>query len=176
METVKELLVQCKKKTQQLNLTETNFVLDLAIYSKAVEVVMEEPHSDLRYFINLRMGGFHATCVFLGVIGKRFGGAGLKDVMVEAGILGEDAAQKVLRGKHYNNGMRAHLYVSEAITRVKLDVFLEWLLFHDKYHVYDTVFKSDEVKKVEVLRNSDNLTGCMKIFQDLFTLDEEFED
>ena len=99
---------------------------------------MEERHSDLRDFINLKMGGFHATCVFLGVIGKQFGDAALKDVMVEAGILREDAAQKVLRGKHYNNGMRAHLYVAEAITRVKLDAFLDWLHFHDKYHVYDT--------------------------------------
>ena len=96
--------------------------------------------------------------------------------MVEAGILGEDAAQKALRGKHYNNGMRAHLYVAEAMTRVKLDAFLEWLLFHNKYHVHDTVFKSDEVKKIEVSRNSDNLTDCMDIFQDLFTLYEEFEE
>ena len=29
-------------------------------------------------FINLRMGGFHATCVFLGVIGKRFDDVGSK--------------------------------------------------------------------------------------------------
>ena len=163
METVKELLVQCKKKAQQLNQIETDLVLDHTIYSKAVEVVMEEQRSDLRDFINFRMGGFHATCVFLGVIRKQFGDVGLKDVMVEAGILGEDAAQNVLRGKHCNNGIRAHVYVAEAMARVKLDAFLEWLFFHDKHHVYDTVFKSDEVKKIEFLRNSDNLTDCMKI-------------
>ena len=163
METVKELLVQCKKKAQQLNQIETDLVLDHTIYSRAVEVVMEEQHSDLRDFINFRMSGFHATCVFLGVIGKQFGDVGLKDVMVEAGILGEDAAQNVLRGKHCNNGIRAHVYVAEAIARVKLDAFLEWLLFHDKHHVYDIVFKSDEVKKIEFLRNSDNLTDCVKI-------------
>ena len=29
--------------------------------------------------------------------------------MIETGIPGEDAPQKVLHGKHYNNGMRAHL-------------------------------------------------------------------
>ena len=94
MDTVKELLVQCKEKVKQLNLMETDLVLDHAIYSKAVEVVMEELYSDLKYFINFRMGGFHATCVFLGVIGKRFGVEGLKDVMVEAVTLEEDAAQK----------------------------------------------------------------------------------
>lgn len=59
-------------------------------------------------FINLRMGGYHATCVFLGVIGKRVDDVGSKQVMIETGIPGEDAPQKVLQGKHYN-GMRAHL-------------------------------------------------------------------
>ena len=131
---------------------------------------MEERHSDLKDFINLRTGGFHATCVFLGFTGKRFGDAGLKYVMVQSRILGEDAAQKVLRRKRYNNDMSVHLCVAEAMTRVKLDAFQEWLLSHDKYHAYDAVFKLDEVRKTEVLRNSDNLTDCMKTFQDLFTL------
>ena len=105
METVKELLVQYKEKPQQLNLAETDLVLNHVIYSKAVGVVMDERHSDLRDFNSLRMSGFHVTHVFPGVIGKRFGDADLKDVTAEAEILGEDAAQKVLKGKHYNNGM-----------------------------------------------------------------------
>ena len=127
METVKELLAQSKEKAQQLNLTETDLVLDHAICSKAVEVVMDERHPDLRDFINLRTGGFHATCVFLGATGKQFSDAGLKDVMVETGILGEDTAQNVLRGKHYKNGKSTRLCVAQVMTRVKLDAFLEWL-------------------------------------------------
>ena len=115
-------------------------------------------------------------CIFLGVIGKRFGDAGLKDIMVKAGILGEDAAQKVLRGKHYNISMAVHLYVAEAMTRVKLDAFLEWLHFHNKYHVYHKVLKPNEVKLIEFLRNSDNLTECTEISQGLFKLYKEFEE
>ena len=72
---------------------ETDLVFDQAIYSKVLEVVMEEQISDLRDFINLRMGDFHATCVYSGVIGKQFSDAGLKDVMVKAVVLGEYAAQ-----------------------------------------------------------------------------------
>ena len=79
METVKDLLVECKDKTQQLNLMETGLVMDHSIYSKVLEVVMEEQRSDLRDFINFRMGVFHAMCVFFGVIGKQFSDAGLKD-------------------------------------------------------------------------------------------------
>ena len=58
---------------------------------------MEERHSDLKDFINLRTGGFHATCIFLGFIGKRFGDAGLKYVMVQSGIL-----EKMLLRKFYD--------------------------------------------------------------------------
>ena len=155
METVKELLAQSKEKAQQLNLTETDLVLDHAIYSKAVEVVMDERHPDLRDFINLRMG-FHATCVFLGATGKQFGDAGLKDVMVETGILGEDTAQKVLRGKHYNNGKSTRLCVAQVMTRVKLDAFLEWLsqdLF-TLYEEFEDEFSNEKLFPIAVFWNS----------------------
>ena len=55
------------------------------------------------------------TCVFLGIIGNRLDDSDLKYVEVEPGILGENTAQKVLRGKDLNNGMRAHLYVAEPV-------------------------------------------------------------
>ena len=55
-----------------------------------LEVVMEEQHSDLRDFINLKISGFYAMLVLLRVIGKKFGDADLNDVMVEAG---EDGVQ-----------------------------------------------------------------------------------
>ena len=84
METVKEVLVQCKEKATQLGLSETDVVLDHSIYCKAVEIIMNDRHTNLRDFINLRMGDFHATCLFLDVIGKRFGDAGLKDLIVES--------------------------------------------------------------------------------------------
>lgn len=140
--------------------------MDQAIYSKDVE-----QHSDLRDFINLRIGGFHATFAFLSFIGKELCDTDLKDAIVETGILGEDTAQEALRGKHNNNSMRTHLYVAEAITRVKLDIFLELLHFLDKYYVYGTVLKSDEVKKIGIPSNSDNLT----VLQHLFNFCEEFE-
>ena len=85
-----------KEKAEALNLKETNLVLDHAIYCKAVEIVMSERNTHLRSFINLRMDGFHATCVFLSVIGKRFADGGLKDLIAESGLLGEDQASQML--------------------------------------------------------------------------------
>ena len=77
MDTIQEVLSLCREKAEHLNLAETDLVLDHAIYSKAVEIVMMERNSDLRDFVNLRMGGFHAACIFMSVIGKRFTEAGL---------------------------------------------------------------------------------------------------
>ena len=84
MDVVLEVLKQCKEKAEALNLYETDLVLDHAIYEKAVKFVMNEKYTDLRTFIYIRMGGFHAASIFLGVIGKRFKDAGLKDLNIES--------------------------------------------------------------------------------------------
>ena len=48
METVKEVLVQFKEKVTQLGLSETDLVLDHAIYCKAVEIIMNDRHRSER--------------------------------------------------------------------------------------------------------------------------------
>ena len=102
MDTIQEVLCQVKEKAEALNLKETDLVLDHAIYSKAVEIVMSERNTHLRSFINLRMGGFYATCVFLSVIGKRFADGGWKIWLLNLVFLGEDLASQILKGKDYN--------------------------------------------------------------------------
>ena len=79
-DTVLELLNQFKIKAEKLGLMETDVVLDMAIYSKAVEIFMNPRYIDLEDFIVLRLGGFHTTCIFIAVIGKRFGNARLRDI------------------------------------------------------------------------------------------------
>ena len=176
METVKEVLVQCKEKATQLGFSETDLVLDYAIYCKAVEIIMDDRHTNLRDFINLRMGGFHATCVFLGVIGKRFGDAGLKDLIVETGLIGADMTEQLLKGKHYNNAIRIHHYVAEAITRLKLEVFQDWLQSNGKNQVYESSMNADEVKFLDASRNSDSMNSCLEHLQELFDLYNDFEE
>ena len=99
----------------------TDLVLDHEIYAKAVEILMIEKLTDLRTFINIRMGGFHMASVFLGVIEKRFKDAGLKDLIIVSRLLGEGQVDQMLKGKEYNNGMRIHFYIVEAISRKKIE-------------------------------------------------------
>ena len=121
------MLKQYKQKAEALNLNKTDLVLDHAIYTKAVEIVMNEKFTDLEIFINIWMGGFHAASIFLGVIGKGFKDAGLKDLIIESKLLGEDQIDQMLKGKEYNNGRRIHFYIAEAISRKKFETFEEWL-------------------------------------------------
>lgn len=89
MDTVLEVLQQSKAKAENLGLKEADVVLDQAIYAKAVEILQNPNHLDLKKFIVLRMGAFHTICIFFAVIGKRFGDAGLRDWIIEADIIGK---------------------------------------------------------------------------------------
>ena len=162
-DTVQEVLLLCKEKAESLNLTETDLVLDHAIYSKAVEIIMMERNADLRAFVNLRMGGFHAACIFLCVIGKRFADAGLKDIIVESALVGEDSAQQVLKGKHYNNAMRVHMYVAEAITRIRLDAFEDWLKKTNKFEEYTNIIKEKALTDLKECRSPQHFKDCMQV-------------
>ena len=89
MNTVLEVLMQSEAKAKAMNLPKTELVLDQAIYAKAVEILNNPSHEDLKKFINLRMGAFHTICIFLAVIVKRFGDAGLRDWIIEADLIGK---------------------------------------------------------------------------------------
>ena len=71
MEVIQELLSQIKIKAEHLCLKSADAVFDHAIYAKALEVLTNPVNEELQNFINLRMGGFHASCIFISVIGER---------------------------------------------------------------------------------------------------------
>ena len=84
--TIYEMLIQTKQKAESMNLGETDLVCDHAVYSEALEVVLAEGNESFKEFINLRMGGFHTMCVFMEVIGKIYGDASLRDLLIESDI------------------------------------------------------------------------------------------
>lgn len=127
-DTVLELLSQSKLKAEKLGLTETDVVLDMAIYSKAVEILINPRYIDLKRFVVLRVGAFHIMCIFIAVIGKRFGDAVLRDIVIESNLLGESSVEQMLKGKHYNNAMRVLNYLYDALKRRLIESFEQSLL------------------------------------------------
>ena len=79
-------------------------VFDQAIYAKALEVIWQNQVPFQRFVV--RMGSFHMICSFLVAIGKRFGDAGLGDVVMESEIVGSGSVAAVLEGRHYNRALR----------------------------------------------------------------------
>ena len=148
LETIQEMLNQVKAKADKLNLNCTDLVLDHAIYSKALKVINNPKNANMRDAINLRMGGFHACGIFLVVIGKRFASAGLHDLIIEAGLAGLDSTEIILKGKHYNRGVRIAKYVYEALQRINLEMFEKWLQDQGKAHLLLDFLESDIFSKL----------------------------
>ena len=125
MSTVYHLLQRSLAIADSLGQHSIPVVLDQAIFAKAKEVMWKHRQQFAR--VVLMMGGFHTSMVFMGVIGKRFGDAGLHDIMVESGVVGPAAIATTLSGKHYNRGIRSHLLVMEALLRLLWRKFESWL-------------------------------------------------
>jgi hypothetical protein len=70
---------------------------------------------------------FHTALTFLAIIGKRFGDAGLSDLLIESKVVASGSVPAVLEGRQYNRAMRAHKIVMEAFQRLQLTVFKEWM-------------------------------------------------
>ena len=75
-------------------------VLNMAIYVKAVEVMLTPRYIDLKQFVVLRLDGFHTMCIFIAAIRRRFAHACLRDIVLEANLLDESSVGQLLKGKH----------------------------------------------------------------------------
>ena len=91
-------------------------VFDQALYAKAAEIVWK--HEDKFKSVVLRMGVFHTIINFIPIIGKWFGPAGLRDLVVECNIVTDGSINSVLEGRQYNSGVRMCKLIYEALLRL----------------------------------------------------------
>ena len=128
MATVHEILVQSHKIMAALHMPNMSSVFDQALYSKVTEILWA--HKDRFPNIGPRLGVFHTICMFLGVIGKRFQDAGLKDMCILVGAVAEGSISGVMDGHKYNRSLRFHKVMYEALLRLAWKGFPEWLAEH----------------------------------------------
>ena len=67
---MQEVLQQVKVKAKSIGLQKGDMFLDHAICKLTLDVLMYPKNEELKNVINLRMGGFHASCIFIEVIRK----------------------------------------------------------------------------------------------------------
>ena len=54
------------------------------------------------------MGIFHLLMVYMAILYKRSSDAGLRDALIQSGIVAQDSVDSALRGKQYNRGIRLY--------------------------------------------------------------------
>ena len=117
--TINEVLERALKMKEHMSLSCIVCVFDQSMFAKAVEIKWKEPEKFKHCVIML--GTFHTIMMFMAVISKRFKDAGLRDILVQSGVLAEGSVDSAMSGKMYNRGIRAYKLMYEALMSILLD-------------------------------------------------------
>ena len=93
MSTIFEILNRCLAIKDKLKLSAIVCVFDQAIYAKAVEIKWKMPDQFKDCILMLDM--FHMVMMYLGIIGKQFKDAGLRDILIQSQVLAEGSVTRL---------------------------------------------------------------------------------
>ena len=155
-----------------LGLSEIDCVFDQACYAKACQIKWASPNEfkDL----SCRLGSFHTIPVLISAIFKRFGDAGLVDIITESNIIASGSLNGIINGHHYNRAVRTLKLIYEAMSRLQWKQFGEYLkgcenldldvdLIEEKVLQIREDFSSDEC---HALLNSSSMAKLSQLFQE----------
>ena len=151
--------------------------LDHAICKLTLEVLMDPKNEELKNVINLRMGGFHAFCIFIEVIRKWFAATNLQDLCIEADLVGTASAKKIMKCKQYNTAVQSLKVVYEALQQIKLEAFDKRLLStHHSNADLLRFLESEELKNLIEEPSLTNLNALTELDTTLFERFQQFEE
>ena len=84
---------------------------DEALFSRLMELKWSQDYA----FLIPRLGSLHTAMNFLKVIDQHFEASGLLELWIDSDLLGPKTAERVLAGKEYEKGMRAHKVTFQAL-------------------------------------------------------------
>ena len=169
LKTAYEVLCRACEIRDRLGLKAVACVFDQSFYAKAMEVFWKnkEIFSDLV----IMMGGFHLLMMLLGIIGNRFGDAGLIELAVESDVVAAGSIEKVLSGKNYNRAVRMHKIFYEAMMRLLINAF-ESSMSEDQKVILDSKTAATEELKLNLgpekgtaLLESDDIQRWYELFR-----------
>lgn len=132
-----ELNIYCSADlADALELQAVVVVVDQAIYAKMQVIQWQTPNFTKCMVVCL--GAFHTLMMAMACIGKRFGDAGLNDILTEAEVVASGPINGVISGHHYNCGVRAHKLLAEALKKIRWQSFINSL----------PPFKADKIQAV----------------------------
>ena len=125
LDTLTTVVERCRHVARTLGQYYVVLTVDEPLYCKLME--LKWARTDYQDFLILRLGGLHTSMSFLKVIGKHIQASGLVDAWVESHLIGPRAAEQVLCGKKYDRGMRMHKITLQAMWRIIMPQFLEYI-------------------------------------------------
>lgn len=156
--TVYTALVQLTKLAENLGQDHIVVTADLAIYSKAQEILWNNP-PNLVNKVTMQLGGMHLTMAFLSSIGNIFGDGGLINILVESGVYAETSCRQMLQGKHLYRAIRGILLTADTLHRLFIKSMESW--YEDNYGL--SLF-TDEIHNA--------LNNFEELFNNVHPLDE----
>ncbi|KAJ8028489.1 hypothetical protein HOLleu_30740 [Holothuria leucospilota] len=114
--TVYTVMKKIQAKMASLGQSYTVITFDLAVCIKAKEIQWCQPEEYANTVI--RMEGFHIILNYISLIGKKYNGLGLEDLLIERGVYGSAIVAAIMLVKSYNRSVHTHKLVMEALFRL----------------------------------------------------------
>ena len=150
-ETLNTVIIRCKYIAESLGQQHVVITADEALYSRLMELKWSQ---DGYTFLIPRLGGLHTAMNFMKSIGQHLQSAGLIELWTESGLLGTKTAERVLAGKDYEKGMRAHKITFQTMWELLLPQLMEFLghTYKDlKQKIEQATGDDDDMKLTQVL-------------------------
>lgn len=176
--TIYTVIKKAQNMCTSLNQKDVVITFDQAIYSKAKQIMWRYPEEFPDTLI--RLGGFHIALNFLAVLGKRYQGSGIEDLLIESGTYGPGTVTSLMNGRSYNRGVRAHKLTMEALFRLMWQAFIHWLNAESQQHHKENVDEKhlvESMKSFHLALKSKNAVPqkAVSITQELTTVMELFD-
>lgn len=154
-------LVELAKTINQQHIIIT---ADLAIYSKAREILFNNPDA-LHGKVTLTLGGMHLNMALIASIGYLFADGGLSTILTETDVYAENTCKMMLQGKQYSRAIRGLTLVADALSRLFFKSFVKWQGDLDKeMFVITPDLKKDIQVLIQNFKNTAFNKNCFENF------------
>ena len=158
---------------QLIELQEVDTVFDQACFAKACIIKWASPVKFEN--INLRLGAFHTIPVFISVIFKNFGDAGLIDIIAKSGLVASGSLCGVITGHHYNRAVWTLKIVYEALARLHWKQFGDYVMETEDLNIDPDLIQAKVLDmREEIIQKEFKFFMESNQVQGLFLLNLEF--
>ena len=157
-DTLNLVIRRCMAISSHYNQEHTVLTVDQQLFCKLHILISNTPEFQHKVFP--RLGGLHISLNFQKIIGKHMSDCGLHETWIESSLLGEGASQKVFAGKSYSKSMRAHKLTVQALWRMLIPKFMNFL---SSQNPDMSMVMHDEIKKYSEGEN--NISDLMNLLQ-----------